>query len=175
MWGRPRCLNSTGLTGQQLCFPLTYPHPAWRPSAIRFPVHKCPLGQLLLTCPHFWSEYGKKQKDILKVNAGTKEKGKIRGDQGRRQSILRHGLVDLSNSGLHIFTKSLGHMGNWRKVLFGARVGGIYQVAVQGSQEAEAGTQGQPGLNSETLSSQGKYTWNFLLFISIFHIFLWSG
>lgn len=64
-------------------------------------------------------------------------------------------------------------MGNWRKVLFGARVGGIHQVAVPGSQVAEAGTQGQPELNSETLSSQGRqYTWNFLLFISVFHIFL---
>lgn len=109
----------------------------------------------------------------IKVNAGIKEKGKSRGEQGRRQSILRHGFVDLSSNGLHIFTESLGHMGNWRKVLFGARVGGIHQVAVPGSQEVEAGTQGQPELNSETLSSQGRqYTWNFLLFISVFHIFL---
>lgn len=38
-------------------------------------------------------------------------------------------------------------------------------MAAQGSQEAEAGVQGQPGLNSETLSSQGGQThWGFLLF-----------
>lgn len=47
-------------------------------------------------------------------------------------------------------------MRNCRDLLFGARVGGTYQGAVQGPQEAEAGVQGQPGLNSEMLSSQGR-------------------
>lgn len=109
----------------------------------------------------------------INVNAGIKGKGTSRGEQGRRQSILWYGFVDLSSNGLHIFTESLGHMGNWRKVLFGARVGGIHQVAVPGSQEAEAGTQGQPELNSETSQARAdKYTWNFLLFIPVFHIFL---
>lgn len=109
------------------------------------------LSPLLIWVP------GRSKKTFsIKVNVGIKEKGKTKDDQGRRQRLLLQRLVDLSNKVPHSVTET--QRWNCRNLLCKARVGSIHQVAVQGAQEAEAGVQGQPGLNSEMLSSQGRQT-----------------
>lgn len=49
-----------------------------------------PQEQLFLTCPHFWVPGRSKKICSIKVNVGIKRK--IKGDQGRRQRILRYRL-----------------------------------------------------------------------------------
>lgn len=106
------------------------------------------LSPLLIWVP------GRSKKTFsIKVNVGIKEKGKTKDDQGRKQRFLLQRLVDLSNKVPHSVTETQ----RWN-LPCKARVGSIHQVAVQGAQEAEAGVQGQPGLNSEMLSSQGRQT-----------------
>lgn len=109
------------------------------------------LSPLLIWIP------GRSKKTFsIKVNVGIKEKGKTKDYQGRRQRLLLQWLVDLSNKVPHSVTET--QRWNCRNLPCKARVGSIHQVAVQGAQEAEAGVQGQPGLNSEMLSSQGRQT-----------------
>lgn len=95
-----------------------------------------------------WVPGGSKKTFSIQVNVGIKEKRKIKDDQGRSLWI----------SVTKYCTQSPGHIGETVDI-YCVKPGLWYTSgSVQGSQEAEAGVQGQPGLNSEMLSSQGKQT-----------------
>lgn len=124
MWRR----LTASASEQRACFPLTYPHPAWKHSAIWLKSSpSSPVPTSYLSTRKIFS---------IKVNIGMKEKGEVKGGQGRRQRILGFSLWTQQQC---IAQKSRGHMRNCRDLLFGARVGGN----ISGSSPRASGSWGR--------------------------------